>query len=206
MTILDIIQPDNPVLRKKATKVSSFDKNFQMLVDNMIETMLDAPGVGLAGPQVEQSQRVIVVHLPEDEEEYGKDAGILYAVANPKIIKQSRKLVTGIEGCLSIPGYIGDVKRHEMVVVTGQDRHGNDIRIKAKDWLARVFQHEIDHLDGRLFIDIAERIYDAQPDEEDANPLPKTPPPWAAEVMLRQRALEMERTEVIKPDTLKTDK
>jgi peptide deformylase len=178
MAVLEIIQPDNPVLRKKAIKVTTFDKKFQQLVDDMIETMLDAPGVGLAAPQVAVSQRVVVVRLPDDEEsreEYGSDAGVTYVVANPKIIKSSRNLVEGVEACLSIPGYFGEVDRHESVVITGQDRHGKDIRIKAKGWLARVFQHEIDHLDGRLFIDIANEVWRAK--EEDAEaPAPQDTP------------------------------
>lgn len=162
MSILNIIQPDNPILRQKAIKVTSFDARFQQLVDDMVETMIDAPGVGLAAPQVAVSQRLIVVRLPDDEEsrkEYGDNAGVVYVVANPKIIKTSKKMVEGVEACLSIPGYFGEVDRHEMVVVTGQDRHGKDFRIKATGWLARVFQHEIDHLDGRLFIDIANEVW-----------------------------------------------
>lgn len=169
MAVLEIIQPDNPILRKKAIKVTSFDKKFQKLVDDMVETMLDAPGVGLAAPQVAVSQRVITVMLPNDEDsqkEYGKDAGQLYVVANPKIIKTSKTMVEGVEACLSIPGYYGEVERHESVVITGQDRHGNDIRIKARDWLARVFQHEIDHLDGQLYIDIATKIWKASDEEQ----------------------------------------
>ncbi len=169
MTLLKIIQPDNPILRKKATRVISFDKKLQTLVDDMVETMLDAPGVGLAAPQVAVSQALIVVRLPDDEEskeEYGDDAGKLFVLANPKIIKTSKEIVEGVEACLSIPGYFGSVDRHEMVVITGQDRHGKDTRIKAKGWLARVFQHEIDHLDGRLFIDIATKVWRAR--DEDA--------------------------------------
>ncbi len=165
MTVLEIIQPDNPVLRKKAIKVQSFDAKFQKLIDDMIETMMDAPGVGLAAPQIAVSQRVIVVRLPDDEEskkEYGKEAGVTYVVANPKIIKESRAMVEGVEACLSIPGYFGEVDRHESIVITGQDRHGKPIRIKAKNWLARVFQHEIDHLDGQLFIDIANKVWRAE--------------------------------------------
>jgi peptide deformylase len=173
MAVLEIIQPDNPILRKKAIKVNSFDARFQALVDDMIETMMDAPGVGLAAPQVAVSQRVIVVRLPDDEEsqkEYGEEAGVLYVVANPKIIKSGRDMVEGVEACLSIPGYFGNVDRHDMVVITGQDRHGKDIRIKAKGWLARVFQHEIDHLDGRLFIDIANEIWQARAEGETTEP------------------------------------
>jgi peptide deformylase len=169
MAVLPIIQPDNPILRKKAVKVTSFDDKFQKLIDDMIETMLDAPGVGLAAPQVAVSQRVIVVRLPDDEDakkEYGDDAGILYVVVNPKIIKHSRGMVEGVEACLSIPNYFGDVDRYESIVITGQDRHGDDIRIKAKGWLARVFQHEIDHLDGQLYIDIANRVWHASEDKD----------------------------------------
>ncbi|MDX1990816.1 MAG: peptide deformylase [bacterium] len=171
MALREIVKTDNPILRKKAVKVTSFDARFQQLVDDMVETMLDAPGVGLAAPQVGVSQRLIVVRLPDDEEsreEYGDLAGVLYVVANPKIIKSSKKLVDGVEACLSIPGYYGEVARHEEVVITGQDRQGKEIRIKAKDWLARVFQHEIDHLDGQLYIDIAKDVWKAKDEEENA--------------------------------------
>lgn len=164
MAVLPIVKLDNPILRKKAVKVTGFGPDFQTLVDNMVDTLEAAPGVGLAAPQVDVLQRLIIVRLPSDEEskkEYGDKAGVLFVVSNPKIIKASRTLVDGVEACLSIPGYAGNVYRHEEVVITGEDRHGKPIRIKAKDWLARVFQHEIDHLDGRLFIDIAEEVWDA---------------------------------------------
>lgn len=169
MTILEIIQPDNPILRKKAVKVTSFGSKFQKLVDDMEETLLDAPGVGLAAPQVAVSQRLILVRLPDDEdgqEEFGDEAGKLYVVANPKITKTTKEMVNGIEACLSIPGYFGEVDRHEGIVITGQDRHGKDIRIKTTGWQARVFQHEIDHLDGQLYIDIANEIWTAKEMEE----------------------------------------
>ena len=181
MAILEIIQPDNPVLRKKAIKVpdSSFkDENFQQLVDDMIETMGVANGVGLAAPQIARSMRLIIVRLPdtseEDLEEYGDLAGVTYVVANPKITKRSREMVMGVEGCLSIPGLLGEVERHELVVVTGQDRYGKDFRIKAKGWLARVFQHEIDHLDGVLFIDLTDDVWrpgEEAPEDEEENPV-----------------------------------
>jgi peptide deformylase len=169
MPVREIITPQNPVLRKKAHKVTKFDDpKLQALIDDMVETLMDAPGVGLAAPQVAASQRVIVVRLPDDEqsrEEYGDDAGILYEVVNPEIIRVSREMVDGVEACLSIPGYFGRVSRHEAVTVRGQDRQGKMIRIKARDWLARVFQHEIDHLDGILFIDRASDIWRARPAE-----------------------------------------
>jgi peptide deformylase len=171
MSLRDIIQPDNPILRKKAHRVTRFDDDFQTLVDDMVETMLEAPGVGLAAPQVAVSQRLIVVRLQDDEEsrkEHGSQAGVLYVVANPEIIKTGRELIEGVEACLSIPGYYGTVDRYDSVVVKGLDRHGKPIRIKAKDWLARVFQHEIDHLDGRLYIDIAKEVWKASPEDLEA--------------------------------------
>jgi peptide deformylase len=169
MPIRNIIQPDNPVLRKKAHRVTTFDKKFQTLVDDMVDTMMEAPGVGLAAPQVAVSQRVIVVRLPDDDkskEEYGDEAGKLYVVANPDIIKASKEMVEGVEGCLSIPGYVGLVNRHEKITLTGLDRHGKPLRVKASGWLARVFQHEVDHLDGQLYIDIAKEIWEPKPEDE----------------------------------------
>jgi peptide deformylase len=163
MALREVILLGNPILRKKARKVTNFNNpKLQQLLDDMVETMLDEPGVGLAAPQVAVSQRVIVVRLPDDEEskrEYGDDAGVLYQVVNPEIIRESRDMVDGIEACLSIPGYFGNVKRHQSVTVRGYDRDGKKIRIKANGWLARVFQHEIDHLDGVLFIDRATEIW-----------------------------------------------
>jgi peptide deformylase len=172
MAILEVIQPDNPTLRKKAHKITSFhDKKLQKLIDNMVETMHEQKGVGLAAPQVAKSIRLIVVHLPgeteEDREEYGEGAGETYIVFNPKIIKESREKAMGVEGCLSLPGILGEVERHKMVVVTGQDRDGKKFRIKAKDFLARVFQHEIDHLDGILFIDLTDNIWQPGEEQED---------------------------------------
>jgi peptide deformylase len=169
MAIRTIITPDNSILRKKAHRVTDFGANLQVLIDDMVETMLDAPGVGLAAPQVAVAQRLIVVRLPDDEEsreEFGALAGVLHVVANPEIIKASKEMVEGVEACLSIPGFAGKVDRHEAVIIKGQDRRGKEIRIKAKDWLARVFQHEIDHLDGRLYTDIAKEVWEAKPDEE----------------------------------------
>jgi peptide deformylase len=167
MALRRIIYPDNPVLRKKARRVREFDRELHMLLDDMAQTMQEADGVGLAAPQVEVSQRAIVVRLPDGEEwaeKYGEEAGKLYEVVNPEIIKKSREMVDGVEACLSIPGYFGTVERHEAVTIRGQDRDGETIRIKARDWLARVFQHEIDHLDGVLYTDIATEIWKA--DEE----------------------------------------
>lgn len=170
MTIRPIIRPDNPVLRQKARRIVSFDNKFQTLVDDMVETLADAPGVGLAAPQIAVPQRVIVVRLPDDEDsrkEYGGDAGKLFIIANPEIIKASKEIVEGVEGCLSIPGYVGLVDRHEKITVTGMDRQGKSTRVKAEGWLARVFQHEIDHLDGKLYIDIAKDVWEVKPEDQD---------------------------------------
>lgn len=169
MALRKIITPENPILRKKAHKVTNVqDPKLQMLIDDMVETMIAAPGVGLAAPQVEVSQRVIVVRLGDDEEsrqEYGDQAGVLYTLINPELVRVSDEMVDGIEACLSIPGYYGNVSRHEAVTVQALDRNGKKIRIKAKGWLARVFQHEIDHLDGVLYIDRATEIWRAADEE-----------------------------------------
>lgn len=159
-----IIQPDNPVLRQKARRVREFNKDLHKLLDDMIETMHEADGVGLAAPQIAVSQRIIVVQLPEGQEEderFGDQAGVLYEVINPEIIKTSNEEIEGVEACLSIPGYYGTVDRKTQVVIRGADRDGKEIRIKAYDWLARVFQHEIDHLDGVLYIDKAKDVWRA---------------------------------------------
>lgn len=159
-----IVTVEHPVLRQRARRVREFDRKLHALLDDMAETMLQAPGVGLAAPQVNVSQRVIVVRLSDDEEsreEYGDQAGVLYEVINPEIIRASREKVDGVEACLSIPGYFGRVDRHVSVTVRGQDRHGKEFRIKARDWLARVFQHEIDHLDGVLYTDRATEVWKA---------------------------------------------
>ncbi len=168
MTVLQIIQPDNPQLRRQAQRVNDFGAELQTLIDDMLDTMTAAPGVGLAGPQVAQSLRIILVRLPDDEEsqqEYGEAAGKLYVIANPTIIRRSDDMVTDVESCLSLPGLLGDVERHENIEVTGQDRHGNPIRHTATGWLARVFQHEIDHLDGILYIDIAKDVWRLEDEE-----------------------------------------
>jgi len=144
MAIRTILTLDKPVLRTRAKKVSRFDAYLQRLVDDMWETMRAAPGVGLAAPQVGESIRVLVA-------EYEDQAVTL---VNPEIIKRSDDEVLGTEGCLSIPGFVGDdVPRARAVTVKARDPRGKEIRVKAEDWFARVLQHEIDHLDGILFID-----------------------------------------------------
>jgi peptide deformylase len=154
MATREIITIGHPTLRQKARKVTRFGPELKQLIDDMTETMRKAPGVGLAAPQVNVSEQVIVVELPADEEE-GTPAEF-YAFVNPEIIKTSHEVEDGQEGCLSIPGYVGEVPRHTMVVIRGLDVRGKPQRVRAKDYLARIFQHEIDHLEGVLFIDRVE--------------------------------------------------
>lgn len=165
MAFREIVTVPDEVLRRKARKVTVFDANLQKLIDDMVETMREAPGVGLAAPQVGISERLIVVEYAEDDEE--EDAPKkLFVVANPEIVKASPETEKGIEGCLSIPGLVGEVERSLQVVIRGQNRRGQPVRIKAKGWLARIFQHEIDHLEGVLFTDRATRVWKPTPEEE----------------------------------------
>jgi peptide deformylase len=165
MSLREVVKLPNPVLRRKAHKVTDFDDDFQALVEDMIETMRNEPGVGLAAPQVNISQRVIVVEYPEDDSM--EDAPPkLFVVANPEFKEMSEELVKGIEGCLSVPNLLGQVARSYKVKVTGLDRRGKKQTIKAKGWLARIFQHEVDHLNGILFVDRALELY--QPEEVQA--------------------------------------
>jgi len=165
MALREIVIVDHPVLRKKAKKVEKVTPEVRRLIDDMIATMRDAPGVGLAAPQVGVSQRVIVVEYAEDDEPTSAPEGApdgqppkpvkkkLYTVVNPEITHRSEEIVEGVEGCLSIPGWAGRVNRYVAVEVKGLNRAGGKFKLKASGWLARIFQHEIDHLDGVLFID-----------------------------------------------------
>ncbi len=154
MTVRKIYTLGEPVLRRPAKKVSQFNKALQELVDDMAETMRSADGVGLAAPQIGVSQRVIVVQLPE---EYDHPlAGKLFALVNPEIVERSAEEEVENEGCLSIPNIIGPVRRALKVTVKGKDVRGRPTRVEAEGFLARAFQHEIDHLDGILFIDRVE--------------------------------------------------
>lgn len=164
MALLEIITIPNPILRRKAQKVTEFGKEFKTLVDNMIETMRDAPGVGLAAPQIAESLRLIVVEYGDDEDEEAPKK--LYVVANPEIVERSEEKVVGIEGCLSVPELVGEVARHERVVIRGQNKHGQPVKIKAEGWLARIFQHEIDHLDGIVYTDLTDKVWKPRDDEE----------------------------------------
>ncbi|MBE0686727.1 MAG: peptide deformylase [Anaerolineaceae bacterium] len=167
MALREVVTIPDEVLRRKAHKVANFDKDLSTLIDDMFDTMRQAPGVGLAAPQVAISQRVIVVEYAEEEEEKPKS----FAVINPEIIKTSAETELGIEGCLSIPNLVGEVERFSSVVVKGFNKQGKPVKIKSSGWLARIFQHEIDHLEGILFTDRATRIW--QPPQEETVELPE---------------------------------
>jgi peptide deformylase len=169
MPTREIITLPQPVLRQKARKVTDFGPELQQLIDDMIETMREAPGVGLAAPQVNVPRRVIVVEFGDEEDEEVPPR--LYAVINPEIVRFSPETVSGVEGCLSIPGLVGTVERPEVITVKGHNRQGKPIKIKAQGWLARIFQHEIDHLDGILFVDRAENIWKAEERTDEVAPL-----------------------------------
>jgi peptide deformylase len=164
MAIREIVTLPAPVLRRKARKVTSFGPELQTLIDDMVETMRQAPGVGLAAPQVDVPLRVIVVEFGEEDDEDAPKK--LYTLVNPEIRTASEEVVAAPEACLSIPGFAGDVERFEAIQVRGLNRFGKPIRLKLEGWMARIFQHEIDHLDGVLFIDRALKVWKLEEADE----------------------------------------
>jgi peptide deformylase len=168
MAVREIVTVPAPVLRGKARKVTSFGPELQMLIDDMVETMRVAPGVGLAAPQIDVPLRVIVIEYGEEEDENVPPK--LYALINPEISRASEDVEVGTEGCLSIPGYVGEVERASAVTVKGLNRRGQPLRIKAQGWLARIFQHEIDHLNGVLFTDYTDKIWKIEGETTQVSP------------------------------------
>ena len=153
-----ITDQEHKILRGKARRVGRIDDSVRRLIDDMVDTMRAAPGVGLAAPQVGVPLRVIVVEYENQ----------LYTVVTPEIVKRSGE-VTDEEGCLSAPHWQGPVSRATSLVVKGRDREGKEVRIKAEGWLARIFQHEVDHLEGVLFLDRVQdksKIHWVEPDQE----------------------------------------
>jgi len=143
MAVLKIrILPD-PVLRQKAKKVTKIDGSIQKLIDDMIDTMRAASGVGLAAPQIGVPLRLAVIELPGEE---------LITLINPAIIKRQGERIVE-EACLSVPGYQGEIKRAVTVKVKAQNRQGREIRLKGEELLAHALEHELDHLNGTLYID-----------------------------------------------------
>jgi len=166
MAIREVITVPHPTLYKNARKVTDFSSDTQNLIDDMVETLRVAPGVGLAAPQVDVPLRVIVVEFGDEEDE--SVPPILYTLINPEIARHSQETVVGTEGCLSVPNLIGDVERYETITVKALDRRGKPMKVKAKGWLARIFQHEIDHLKGVIFTDLATQIWEPVTEEEKA--------------------------------------
>ncbi|MFO8010290.1 MAG: peptide deformylase [Dehalococcoidia bacterium] len=146
MAVLPVRQFGDPVLREKCKRVTNPGKAIQELIDDMIETMQEYYGAGLAAPQVGKALRVVVIQMYDEEP---------FALINPEVVKKQGEREV-LEGCLSFPGYRGEIKRSESVTVKGRDRTGKEIRIKATDLLAQALEHEIDHLNGVLYIDYLE--------------------------------------------------
>lgn len=144
--------PGDLVLRQKAKRVPSIDNSIQRLIDDMVETMQRASGVGLAAPQVGVPLRVVVIQIPGE---------VPFALINPEIVRRTGERVV-VEGCLSVPGYVGNIKRAVTVTAKGLDRKGAPIKVRGSDLLAQALEHEIDHLNGILFIDHIENPEDLQ--------------------------------------------
>jgi peptide deformylase len=162
----EIIYASDPRLRDKAKRVKQFGPPLRALAEDMLETMHEAYGIGLAAPQIGLLQRMFVAQLPEDEDD--PQSGKPFVLINPELVKTSGNEIEGEEGCLSIPTWYGLVWRPEWAVVKAQDADGKPIRIKAKGLLARVFLHEMDHLDGVLFVDRVEdpeKLWQAKPED-----------------------------------------
>ena len=160
--VREIISEGHPTLRKVAKKMNLEelkDPLVQQLIDDMFETMYHAPGIGLAAPQINVSKRIFVVDL-QDEPGHGP-----FVVVNPKFTVTEGE-VEAIEGCLSVPGMIGELTRFERVVCTGFDRHGRKIELEGSGLFGRCLQHEMDHLNGVLYVDKARNVRPAETDEE----------------------------------------
>jgi peptide deformylase len=161
MAVLQIRTLPDPVLRQKAKKVAKIDRSIRKLVDDMIETLRADPNrAGLAAPQVGVLLRIAVIELPEQE---------LITLINPEIVKKEGERIVQ-EGCLSVPGYFGEIKRAVTVKVKAQDRYGKPFRLKAEGLLAQALEQEIEHLDGILYIDHLEssgKLFEAVQEEEE---------------------------------------
>ena len=159
MAVLPLRFAPEPVLRQKAKRVRNMDESIKRLIDDMLETMPAVFGVGLAAPQVGVPLRVAVIGIPEEE---------TIVLINPEIVKRSGER-TVVEGCLSVPGYRGEIQRSVSVTVKGRDRQWKEVRLKATELLAQALEHEIDHLNGVLYIDHLESpddLYQIEAEEE----------------------------------------
>jgi peptide deformylase len=152
------VLPD-PVLRQKAKKVSKIDESVRQIIDDMIETMRAASGVGLAATQIGVPLKIAVIEIPAEE---------VIVLVNPEIIKKEGER-TIVEACLSVPGYHGEIKRSVRVKVKARDKQGRHIRVKGDELLAQALEHEIDHLNGILYIDRVEepdKLYKVEPESQ----------------------------------------
>jgi peptide deformylase len=183
MAVLEIIKEGDPRLRQKATKIRRVDDEVRELAHSMLDTIEVTPyAVALAAPQVGVLRRLIAVKVPGDDPEDVEEGEepqepVELMLANPEIIRASGRQV-GLEGCLSIPGWVGEVARAMSVTVKARDMDDKEVRIKASGFLARALQHEIDHLDGILFVDLVEDrdTLRYEPDEpEEEGPIPAAP-------------------------------
>jgi peptide deformylase len=157
LTALTIRVLGDPVLRRKAGRVAKIDASIQKLIDDMIDTMRAAGGVGLAAPQVGRPLRVVVIELPPSEADPPRAEGEVIVLINPQIVRRSgQRQVT--EGCLSVPGYWAELTRSVKVVAKGLNRQGREVRIKGEDLLAQALEHEVDHINGVLYIDHLESL------------------------------------------------
>ncbi len=152
MAVLQLRVYPDPVLRQKAKRVKKIDRSISKLIDDMVETMYATGGVGLAAPQVGVSLRVAVIEIPGEE---------TIVLVNPEIVKRSGEMEV-TEGCLSVPGYRGDIKRSARVTAKALDRNGKEFRIKGEGLLAEALEHEIDHLNGTLYIDHLDSVDDLE--------------------------------------------
>ncbi len=149
MAVFPILTFPDPVLKQKAKRVRTIDRSIKKLISDMIETLHAEPGrVGLAAPQIGVPLRVIVIGLPEEKD---------IVLINPEIVRRKGERLID-EGCLSVPGYFGQIKRAESVTVKGRDQNGKEIRIRAEGLLAQALEHEIDHLNGALYLDHLESL------------------------------------------------
>jgi peptide deformylase len=162
VAVLPLVTIDHPALHQKAKRVHVIDDSIQKLIDDMIETMHYTGGVGLAAPQVGIPLQVVVIELPEDE-------GNIITLINPEMVKSSGEREVS-EGCLSLPGYRGELIRAETVTVKGRDRNGKQVRVKGEGMLAQALQHEIDHINGMVYVDRLEsrdKLFKYEREEQD---------------------------------------
>jgi peptide deformylase len=179
VTVRKMVTAGAPVLRQKAKKVTSYGEATERLVQDMLESMRAAGGLGLAAPQIGVPLRVIVIEMPEDYDH--PDAGKRFVMCNPKIVKASKEQEEGEEGCLSVPEMVGAVSRSTTVTVKGRTAKGKSVRLKGTGLLARAFQHEVDHLNGVLFVDRVEspdKLRRVVPSEEEAEEGQEATPNW----------------------------